>query len=158
MRLFNSRLETGVRALIVLEAVHPAALDLLELTWFDHIVIHTGDLDGPPSLHPNVPYRSGEMIVRRRMIEQSLTLMQRLHLVDVVAGKEGIRYRASDEAYPVIQLMRSPYTQKLRERAGWLAANIYSMDREDIEALIADKVGRWKIEFNDLRTPAGEGA
>jgi hypothetical protein len=92
------------------------------------------------------------------MIEQSLTLMQRLHLVDVVAGKEGIRYRASDEAYPVIQLMRSPYTQKLRERAGWLAANIYSMDREDIEALIADKVGRWKIEFNDLRTPAGEGA
>ena len=49
VELFNSPLETGVRALVVLDAAHPMAFDLTYLTWFDHLVVHTGDVAGPPS-------------------------------------------------------------------------------------------------------------
>ena len=34
--LFNSDVETGIRALILLEALHPRACNIAELTWFDY--------------------------------------------------------------------------------------------------------------------------
>ena len=34
--LFNSPLETGVRAVVVLDAAFPRCFDLAHLTWFDH--------------------------------------------------------------------------------------------------------------------------
>ena len=63
---FNSTLETGIRALVVLEAFHPRRCDLLEMTWLDHLVVHTGDLDdpdAPSSLHPDLPNRAAELVV-----------------------------------------------------------------------------------------------
>lgn len=50
--LFNSPLETGVRAVVVLNAAYPKAFDLSQVTWFDHLVVHTSDIGGPKSLHP----------------------------------------------------------------------------------------------------------
>jgi hypothetical protein len=95
---FNSTLETGIRALVVLEAFHPRRCDLLEMTWLDHLVVHTGDLDGhnvPQSLHPDLPNRAGELLVRRQLVEKSLRLMQRVHLVDVFETEGGIAFGAS---------------------------------------------------------------
>lgn len=70
--LFNSPLETGVRAIVVLNAAYPRAFDVTEIAWFDHLVVHTGDIGGPQSLHPDVPQRSGELLVRRRLVEDGL--------------------------------------------------------------------------------------
>lgn len=147
--LFNSPLETGVRALVVLDAVYPKSLDLTTLTWFDHLVVHTGDIGGPNSLHPNVPQRSGEMLVRRRLIEDSLTLMRRLHLIMADLNKNGISYQASDEAYPFVELLRSNYATELKNRAKWLAENIANLSEEALNNLITKKLGRWDIEFQN---------
>jgi ABC-three component (ABC-3C) system Middle Component 2 len=62
--LFNSSLETGVRAVVVLDAAFPRAFDLSQLTWLDHLVVHTADIGGPDSLHPDIPQRTGELLVR----------------------------------------------------------------------------------------------
>ena len=69
--LFNSALETGVRALVFLNAAFPRVFDLSQLTWFDHLVVHTADVGGPKSLHPDLPQRIelcpkvGEGLIRR---------------------------------------------------------------------------------------------
>ncbi|MBF0108698.1 MAG: hypothetical protein HQL76_05945 [Magnetococcales bacterium] len=147
IELFNSPLETGVRALVVLNAAYPMMFDLSQLTWLDHLVVHTADIKGPDSLHPDLPHRTGELLVRRPVIEESLTLMRRLHLVDVVADDYGIRYQASEEAYPFVELMRSPYAQALKERAKWLAENVCTLDAHQLEKLVTEKIGRWKVEF-----------
>lgn len=151
--LFNSHLETGMRAVVVLNAAYPKAFDLSQLTWFDHLVVHTSDVEGPKSLHPDVPHRSGELLVRRRLIEESLTLMRRLHLIDVIADERGFVYQASDEAYSFVELMRSKYACELKERAIWLAENICSLDENKMEKLIVDKLGRWNIEFQREAVP-----
>src|SRR5690242_8335927 len=91
--LFNSSMETGVRATIVLDAVYPRAFDLTRMTWLDHLVVHTGDIDGPPSLHPDIPQRTGELLVRRRLVEDGLNIMRRLHLIDARVTREGILYQ-----------------------------------------------------------------
>lgn len=147
--LFNSPLETGVRAIVVLNAAYPRAFDVTEIAWFDHLIVHTGDIGGPQSLHPDVPQRSGELLVRRRLVEDSLLVMRRLHLVEFVPdGDAGLLYRASEEAVGVIELMRSPYSIALRERAEWLASNVLSRSRLDLEHLVAERIGRWRIEFH----------
>lgn len=154
--LFNSPLETGVRAVVVLNAAYPKAFDLSQITWFDHLVVHTSDIGGPKSLHPDVPYRSGELLVRRSLIEESLTLMRRLHLVDVLPDERGIVYQASDEAYSFLELMRSKYACDLKTRSEWLAENFCSMGKEQMENLITDKLGRWGIEFQSESINGGD--
>src|SRR5262249_33589094 len=82
--LFNGALDTGVRSVIVLDAAHPRTFDIAKLTWCDHLVVHTADINGPPSLHPDIPQRTGELLVRRRLVEDGVNLMRRLHLIDAV--------------------------------------------------------------------------
>ncbi|MGL9620221.1 hypothetical protein QRQ56_19570 [Bradyrhizobium sp. U531] len=147
---FNSALETGIRALVILEAFHPRLCDLTELTWFDHLVVHTGDIPGedvPISLHPDLPNRTGELLVRRRLIEDSLRLMQRMHLVDVVDGAEGIGFTASEDAPSFLALLKAPYTLELKKRAAWLAAHFASLSKATIRDLVDEKIGRWTAEF-----------
>ena len=73
--LFNSALETGVRALVILVANFPAALDLQRLVDFDYLVVHSGDVDGPESLHPPLPMREGELLVRRKIMSSSASMI-----------------------------------------------------------------------------------
>src|SRR5262245_38496286 len=91
--LFNSALETGVRAVVILDAVHPRSFDISHLTWCDHLVVHTADIEGPPSLHPDIPQRTGELLVRRRLVEEGVSLMRRLHMIDPHVGARGIEFR-----------------------------------------------------------------
>ena len=156
--LFNSPLETGIRAIVVLNAAFPRAFDVTEITWFDHLIVHTGDIGGPPSLHPDVPQRSGELLVRRRLVEESLLVMRRLHLVEFVPdGDTGLLYRASEESGGVVELMRTPYSIALRDRAEWLASNVLSRSRLELEDLVAERIGRWRIEFHGTDSVREDG-
>jgi hypothetical protein len=146
--LFNSPLETGIRALVFLNAAFPRAFDVIEIAWYDHLIVHTGDIGGPPSLHPDLPQRTGELLVRRRLVEQSLQVMRRLHFVEFVPnGDTGLLYRASEEAVGVVELLRSPYSVALRNRAEWLVSTVLTRSRQENEHLVADRIGRWEIEF-----------
>lgn len=146
-RLFNSALETGVRTVFVLDASFPRPFDLLQLTWLDYLVVHTGDINGPPSLHPDVPARMGELLVRRHLVQEGLNLVRRLHLVDAVLDPTGIRYCSSDAAPAFVELMRTPYAQNLQTRAKWLAGHFAEKDDNAIERYVAEKIGRWAVEF-----------
>lgn len=146
-QLYNSRLETGTRAMMVLEAAYPRALDLARLTWFDHLVVHTKDIGGPDSLHPALPGRTGELLVRRRLVEDSLAFMRRLHLVEVVHDENGIAYRAGDDAPAFVALLRSKYARALKERARWLIAELGDLGEVELTERVAERIGRWAAEF-----------
>ncbi len=146
--LYNSQLETGTRAMVILDAAYPRALDLARLTWFDHLVVHTQDIGGPASLHPALPERTGELLVRRRLVEDSIALMRRLHLVEVVHDEQkGIAYRAGDDAPAFVSLLRTKYATALKDRAKWLVAELGDLDEAQLTKRIADQIGRWAVEF-----------
>lgn len=154
--LFNSTLETGTRAVIVLEAAYPRALDLARLTWFDHLVVHTADAGGPPSLHPSLPERTGELLIRRRLVKESLSLMRRIHLVEAVSDEGGVSYRASDEAAAFVGLMRTAYAEALKERAAWLSAEFADLTVEELAGRVGQRLDRWSVEFqSDFEQPGG---
>jgi hypothetical protein len=145
--LFNSALETGVRAVVILDAVHPRAFDLAHLTWCDHLVVHTCDIGGPISLHPDIPQRTGELLVRRRLVEDGIKLMRRLHMIEADVSSEGIRFRASDDASAFVESLRSEYSSELKARAVWLALFLTRMSDADLAGLISARIGRWAVEF-----------
>jgi hypothetical protein len=152
VELFNGPLETGIRAVVILNAAHPRMFDLLHLTWFDHLVVHTGDVGGPTSLHPDLPHRSGELLVRRRIIENGLDHMRRLGLVELVANSQGIFYQATDEAYVLVEYMKSHYAEALKSRAQWLAENVCPLSEQELKQMITTKIGRWRAEFGTSAT------
>ena len=151
--LFNSALETGVRALVVLNAAFPRAFDLAQLTWFDHLVVHTADVGGPQSLHPDLPQRTGELLVRRRVVEEGVQLMRRLHMIDAIADEKGIAYQASDDASALVDTMQTPYALELKSRAEWLAQMLEEFTSEQLAEHIAEKIGRWAVEFQGETGP-----
>lgn len=147
---FNSALETGIRTLVVLEAFHPRHCDLLEMTWLDHLIVHTGDLDdpdAPSSLHPDLPNRVAELVVRRPLVEKSLRLMQQLHLVDVFETADGIAFGASDDAPVYLDLLQAPYSIALKERAQWMAKRFANMSAEKMREQMEKRIGRWTADF-----------
>jgi hypothetical protein len=144
---FNSPLETGIRALIILNALYPTALDLSDLLLFDHLVVHTADFSGPPSLHPDILPRSGEPLVRRRLIENGLRLMRMRHLIEIEFSSQGILYRATEEAAPLIGLMRTSYAKTLVARANWLAAQFAKEGAAALKEHVIGRIGRWHSEF-----------
>ena len=153
---FNSTLETGIRALVVLEAFYPRRCDLLEMTWLDHLVVHTGDFDGqdvPESLHPDLPNRVGELLVRRQLVEKSLRLMQQVHLVELFETEDGISFAASEDAPSYLDLLQAPYSLALKQRAKWMANRFAVLQTAEIRALIEGRIGRWTAEFRVEELP-----
>lgn len=115
-------LETGLRVVTVLEALAPEAVDLNTVCLLDYHVVHTADVGGPKSLHPDITVRAGEYLVRRRLVEDGIRLMHRIQLIVIVHDASGVRFRSSDGAAMVVDLMRTSYNLELKRRAGWLAA------------------------------------
>lgn len=155
---FNSKLETGIRALVVLEAFYPRRCDLAEMTWFDHLVVHTGDLDGqdvPESLHPDLPNRAGELLVRRQLVEQSLRIMQQMHLIEVFECETGIEFCASEDAPSYLDLLQTPYSLALKQRAKWMANHFVDRTATEMRGLIENRIGRWTAEFRAAETLTG---
>jgi hypothetical protein len=72
-RLFNTPLECGFRLAIILDAVSGEP-DLQRLVSYDYLLVHSGDVEGgPASLHPAVPFRGTELLVKRELVRQAST-------------------------------------------------------------------------------------
>jgi hypothetical protein len=152
---FNSPLEAGVRAVAVLAAAFPRAFDLQRLVAFDHLLVHTGDIGGPSSLHPPVPLRSAELLVRRGLIERALLLMMTRELVSQQARPEGIWYLAGENAAPFLAAVQSDYVKALRERAHWLVDHLGPMSEAEFRALLRRFFDQWVEEFQNVERSLG---
>lgn len=145
--LYNSPLETGIRAVIVLEHLRPVSADLPEMVLFNHVVVHTGDHGGPTSLHTDLPDRKGELLVRRRLVEESLRLMQRCHLVVEEHDPEGIFYRAADEAAAYVDLLETPYSEHLKRCSAWIGEEVRLHSKAGFKARLRERIGDWAEAF-----------
>ncbi len=148
--------EAGLRALLILESLHPRACLDTELSLFDHVVVHTADFGGPPSLHPAKPGRAGEVAAREGLIRDGLALMARLGLVEETPSPEGLRYVASDDAYSFLETLSAGYTDAIRRRGEWLAERYRGLDAREAGTLVAELKAR---PFPDwVPIPDGEDA
>jgi len=152
---FNSALEAALRAIVILAAVYPRKLDLQQLVTFDHLIVHTEDVDGPESLHPQLPLRNAEILVRRRIVEHGLFLLISKKLAERVTDNNGIYYEASDYATPFLSALESDYTSKLKERAFWLDNTMLQLNERTLQSRIEKVFGKWTQEFQTIEKGFG---
>lgn len=123
MNPLNSPLEVGLRALVVLSETFPRRLDVAQLVYLDHALLHSGDLEGgPPSLHPDLPVGPGELGLRRKLVEEGLVVLMRAGLADMTATDDGFLYGATEESESFLAVLEAPYVARLKERAEWLTS------------------------------------
>jgi hypothetical protein len=146
-RIFNTPFETGLRSVILLTACYPEALGLNRLVVFDHLVVHTEDIGGPPSMHPKDRSRAAEILVRRRLVDSGLALMQTRGLVARLLTSAGFRYKAGEEAGSFVDMLSSVYMKALKDRAEWLIQNVQPMDEAQLSALVQTRMDEWEPEF-----------
>lgn len=152
---FNSPFEAGIRAVTLLGAAHPRSFDLQRLVALDHLLVHTGDVGGPESLHPDAPMHSAEFLVRRRLVEQGLLLMMTRHLVERDTSADGFRYRAGENAAPFLASLQAEYLKSLNERARWLIAEYGNRSDTEFRATMRRFFDRWIEEFHAAESSLG---
>lgn len=157
VELFNSPLEAGIRAVIILERLWPTAADLGEMVLFDHVVVHALDIGGPLSLHASVPERKGELLVRRGVVEAGLDMMRRCHLLDKVADEGGFAWRASEQASSYVELLESSYSEDMKTCAAWIARKVDELTKKGFREFVAERIGEWNENFSFARGAPGAG-
>jgi hypothetical protein len=151
--LFNSAFETGLRSVAILAEACPEEFDIQRLLYFDYLVVHSKDADGPDSLHPNTPLRNGELLVRRGVIERGLQLYISRNLIERRARSGGLYYAASEAAGPFLECLESLYSRTLRERAAWAINAFSKFDDNELKSYFDTRFERWTREFQTIQQP-----
>jgi len=153
---FNTPLETGIRSIAILTAIFPRSLDLQYLVFFDYLTVHSGDIEGPESLHAPLPMRSGELAVRRELIERGLFLMMSRGLVNRLSESNGFNYVVTDIAGAFLSMLSSRYISKLKERAEWVTETFGELTPEELETVERQFFQVWSMQFQPFER-AGRG-
>lgn len=152
---FNSPLEIGTRSLVILTEVFPRALDLHHLVFFDYLSIHSGDVQGPQSLHTPLPLRSGELAVRQKLIERGLFLMMSRKLVERLVSAEGFQYTATDNTNAFLTMLNSRYIYMLKERASWVAEKFGHASLEELRVMERRFFQQTTVQFQTFERREG---
>jgi len=146
--VFNSSLETGIRSVCILTAGFSLRFDIQQMLAFDHIVVHTGDVpNGPPSLHPSVQQRNGELLVRRPIVQRGLELMEIKGLVQKEVSTSGISFTATEFAPVFINSLRNEYVGELFRRSKWVVETYDILGSEVFYKIFNTAFDRWTTEF-----------
>lgn len=147
--VFNSPLEIGLRVLYLLNELQPDGCDLQRLVYYDYILVHSSDVpDGPKSIHPKIPHRTTEILVKRELVKKGLTLMHSKQLVDSVFDSTGITYKATELTRPFLEYNKSEYSKSLKEISTWIVKKFKPYSDEKLSLFIKNNLDVWGGEFS----------
>lgn len=141
---FNSSLEIALRALFLLAASAPTNQSVQKLIYFDYLTIHSNDVEGgPSSMHPPVPHRTGEWLMRRDTLEKSLGLLIQRELASVVFDESGIYFSATELTHAFVEYFQSDYAELLKERTAWVIDKFGSLTDEELAKFMNSHIAVW---------------
>lgn len=145
---FNGPVEIGLRALAVLTDAYPDTYSLQRLVIFDYLLVHSDDVPGGPAgLHPQTPYRGGELLVRRGVLQDGLLLYQSRGLIERRYTGAGMLFSATERSASFLDVLETEYVTGLRERASWVVDSFGAISDEELERMIRGNIGAWGAEF-----------
>ena len=146
--LFNSPIEIGLRSLYLLNEIKDGSLDLQRLVYYDYLLLHSSDIsNGPKSLHPNIPYRASEILVKREILQQGLSLMRSKQLVDILFKPDGIAYKSSSLTSAFLEYFNSEYSKSLRNLSSWVIDTFTDYGDSALSTFIVNNLDIWGGEF-----------
>ena len=154
--LFDSPIECGLRLLYLLCNAAPKGSDLQRLVVYDYLLAHSSDVNGPPSLHPASPFRSGELLVRRDILDNGLRLLLRKGLIEQFYSPDGITFIPKETGKAFIRYLRSDYAQSCSRIATWIGSTFANQNGDQLQVFADQNLGRWGVEFANEAIFAGD--
>ncbi|WP_010182770.1 ABC-three component system middle component 2 [Aquimarina agarilytica] len=146
-KVFNSPLEMGLRTLFLLSACNKPC-DLQRLVYYDYILLHSGDIPtGPISIHPNIPFRASEILVKRELIKKGLNLILSRDLVKLNFSDNGFTYESNELTAPFLKYLDTPYANDLLRTSSWVVDYFGNLSDSELELYFKDKLDVWGGEF-----------
>jgi hypothetical protein len=147
--VFNSPLEVGLRTLYILNELYPRGCDLQRLVYYDYILVHSNDVpNGPKSIHPSIPHRTSEILIKRDLVKKGLTLMNSKQLIIAIFDKTGIIYSATELTKPFLEYNNSEYASQLKNVSNWLVNKFEAYSDEKLSLFIKNNMDVWGGEFS----------
>jgi hypothetical protein len=148
VNVFNSPLEIGFRTLYILNGISPSEIDFNRLVIYDYFLLNSSDFpNGPKSLHPPIPHRSAQIIIKPLILRDALVLMKSKELIDIVFSPEGIKYKANQLTKAFIELQENEYSKKLVESSNWINKQFGNYSDEQLNTLVENNIPSWGGEF-----------
>lgn len=153
---FNSPLEVALRLLFIFNN-SKRSFDLQRLIYYNYLLIHSSDIpNAPTSIHADLPRRSCEMLVNRKVIQKALTILLSRGLIDVIYLKNGIEYKKNNNTELFTNYFDSAYSKQLQERSQWLSAEFDKLDDKKLSKLMDSNLGKWGSEFSVIYTDSDD--
>ena len=147
MTIYNTNSEIGCRILLLLGIVKDA-YSAERLGYYDYFSLHLSDLiDGYEGLHPSNPNHSSEIIIKRTVIKSAITYLISKGLVSVVYSASGFKYKNTDLAERLIELLDNTYSLKYRKCVAEVDKIFRHMKDDDITKYITNNIGKWVGQF-----------
>lgn len=150
-------MESGLRSLTLLVAGYPTHYDLERLVIYDYLLVHSGDIEnGPKSMHPDTPHRSGEVLIKRPIIEGGLKNMIAKGLIGATYSESGITYSATEVSSPFLDSLQTSYTLNMIRIADWVIEVFGEYEIQELKELVNGNLNVWGSEFLNESTVRGE--
>ena len=147
-QIFNSPVEVGFRTLLILTEFTESPVDIQKLVYLDYFLVHSGDvLNGPSSMHPASPFRSGEIAIKREILKHSLQILHKKSLIEVNLNDSGISYVISNSGIEFTTSQKTKYANSLKVRAQWLKKEFGHMDQSELDEYVSNNIQSWNAEF-----------
>lgn len=146
--VFNSPLEIGFRTLFILNAISPTEIDFNRLVIYDYFLLNSNDFpNGPKSLHPPIPHRSAQIIIKPLILKEAIILMKSKELIDIIFSNSGIKYRANELTKRFIELQENDYSKELINSSKWISDQFGNYTDEKLNTLVENNIPKWGGEF-----------
>ncbi|WP_342488866.1 ABC-three component system middle component 2 [Cytobacillus sp. FSL W7-1323] len=148
LNVYNTPLEVGLRVLTILNELKHEAIDINRLIIYDYFVLHGNDFDVRiESLHPPTPHRSGEIIIKRKVIQDGINLMYSRELLDTRYTEEGIYYKANELTPAFLNYFDSLYYTEISKNTKLVIRKFNSYSDGDLDSYVNDRLTKWGSEF-----------
>lgn len=115
--LLNSDVEVSLRILMLVDSdFGQESMDIDEILYLDYLVIHMNDFDSSlVSIHPSMPNKEQEVLVRRASIQKAILLLISRDLIAVKYTDDGIKYASNSFTNIFTNYFESEYAKEIKE-------------------------------------------
>ncbi|MET1249168.1 ABC-three component system middle component 2 [Sporolactobacillus sp. STCC-11] len=148
INVYNTPLEIGLRVLIILNELTEETIDLNRLVIYDYFINHSSDFDKTSkSLRPSIPQRFGELILKRKVIQEGIYLMYSRELLDIHYTLNGIYFKSNQLTKEFLKYFDSTYALELSRISKIVIGNFKNYSDDELNLYVNNNLSKWGTEF-----------
>ena len=146
--IFNSPQELSARIIFILSKFEDKCIGIQELISLDYLLLHIKDLNPKlTSFHPDIPLRSGEIIIKRQIITQAIDLLLGRELIRRNYQNEGVSYKITPLGLKFKNILTSSYARKLESYSDILYDEVSKIGLGNTLKYVNENYTQWGSEF-----------